>query len=150
MSKKAKQKEVVLYYGSEKVLGVEEGYKENIKRIKTEKWADDFPSYELEASLSTQPISLSDLRNNRLNVVAQKTMQLWLDLNLRLEDLGPLMQKLVNTIQQNEQKAILKLYGLMDKNDLRLEHLEEVLKKETPIEKVDKMLGSLKITTNGN
>ena len=126
MSDEVKVKE--LFYGADKVIEVIDGHSAGLKRIKTESWADDFPEYEVELSLSSEPRGLSDVRNSRANYIVKEIMELFKRNNVYLEDLDAIVRKLLNTFEMNDRNLFLKALGKSNKNDVRIRDLDNFLK----------------------
>ena len=118
-----------LFYGQEEVVEVTNGFKDGIKRIKTTEFADDYPAWEVEVSLSTQPRSLSEVRNSRANHIVQKMLEMFKELDVLIEDVPDIVRKLVNSMQENEHIAWLRCVGKDDKNLIRLSDWEKILSK---------------------
>lgn len=108
------------FYEDKKVLSVEDGSAEGTKRVILEDTAFDVPAWEAEMTLSETVSSASDGRNNRAIHVAGEILKLLLSLNVRAEEVGFYLQKVVNSLKQNEQVAITRAFGYADPNDVRL------------------------------
>ena len=138
--------ETKFYYGAHKIVNIEDienGYKrvellfetpkENPDGSKDIGEKFDIPAWELTVCASFEPCSLlehlGELRNRRTNYVVQKMLELFKELDVNIEEWPHYSQKLIWSMQANEEEAINKAFGVADKNDIRLSHWEKMLKK---------------------
>jgi len=133
--------EATLYYGKQKILSVEDDAKEGYKRVELEldppvenkDGSKDVaekisvPEWELTALTNEEPVDLTDQRNRRAFHVVKKMLELFLELDVRAEEVPYYLSRVVSSLNINEETAMLKLYGISSKDDLRLSHMDEVI-----------------------
>ena len=106
------------YFEDKKIIEVADGVDLGTKRLSTEEGSFDVPEWEWEATKTEEVSSGSEGRNSRGNYVVGKILELLRDLNIRTEEIGFYLQKVVNSYQDTEQIAILNALGLKVKNSL--------------------------------
>jgi hypothetical protein len=124
------QEEHKLFFGEEEVLEILEGREAKTKRIRTSKGAFDLPEWEFDVSLTTEPRSLSDVRNARANVIVKKILELQLEMNIFVADIPDIVRKLLNTLQNNEERVVLKTFGKELKEEIRMKDVDDLLKRK--------------------
>lgn len=134
-----------MYYGAHEIVNVEtnEDVSKRVQivyktpKINADGSSDvgekfDIPEWELLVCTHNEPCTemehLSYLRNCRANYVVKKMLELFKDCNVRVNELTFYSQKLVLSMQMNEQDAINKSFGVADESDIRIMHWDKVLK----------------------
>ena len=121
----------VFYFGEEKIIRVDDGYQPGIKRIVTEAGGSDVPEWEAAACIASEPKGLRDMQNARAIHIAGKILILLKELNSRVEDIGPILQKVVDSCRANEEKAIVKAFGLRPMDDKEVFEMKGEIRLDT-------------------
>lgn len=129
-----------LFFGEQEVLETTEGT-EGTLRVKlkinppkknedgSEDVAEtiDIPKWEFDACAKSIIANAGDMRNSRANQVALEILLLLKKLDVRVEEIGYYMTKVMDSLQMTEQNVVLKVHGIENKYDLRLSHWNKKL-----------------------
>lgn len=150
MTEKNKTKETPkMYYGAYEIVNVKKDGKEKRVQIKflkprpvkgkgyenVEDHGEAFtiPEWELNVCSATKPCPeqehLTELRNRRANYVAKRILQIFEELDFRVDDFGYLSRKLVDSMQMSEDYCTLKAFGVDSIDEVRISTWENAGKK---------------------
>lgn len=104
-----------MYFENKKIIEIVDGYKEGVKRIQLEDCSFEIPEWEIIATQTEEVSNPSDGRNSRGNYVAEQILKLLKELDIRVEEAGFYLQKVVNSLQDTEGIAILNAFGFYPK-----------------------------------
>lgn len=89
------------------------------------------PEWELNVCSATEPCSeqehLSELLNRRSNYVVGKMLDLFDELDMRVEDFTFCTQKLIQSNVMKEENAMLKAFGVNEADEIRHSHWNNML-----------------------
>jgi len=85
------------------------------------------PAWEYEVNSAEEPIDASSARNNRAIYVVDKIYDIFKSLDITVEDIGYICQKLIAKTQGIEEQARLNSFGKADAYDVRVSDWENKL-----------------------
>ncbi len=127
-----------LYYGEDLITFVEDSTTPNTKRVTTEKGSFDVPEWEFVACASKDPRDLTELMNERAKVVVGKVLGLFLELDVRTEELPYYISKVLHSMENNEEIAKLIAFGFKPENIVDI----QAMKNEVRMSRLDKIMKS--------
>lgn len=119
-----------MYLDKFEILNVDDGIEGNKRvQIKTgEEEGDnliiDIPEWELAAVMTETPSDSSEVRNKSAIVVVDKIYDLLKEMNIRIEDVSYIIQKLLSKLSGIEEKKTNELLGVEDKYEVRIKNLD--------------------------
>lgn len=115
-----------MYFSTYEILNVEDT-KDGYKRVELKNTKDeedhikvDMPEWELNACATEEPTTDSDVRNLSAIYVVDKIYDKMLELDVRMDDVGYIVQKLMAKIQGEEKNSVLENFGVEYSYDVRL------------------------------
>lgn len=119
-----------MYYEKYEIKEAKDGVVEGTKRvtIKTsekEEVSFDVPEWELATVMTEEPSDAGEARNKRAIILVDEIYELLLNRKARVEEIGFVIQKLITKLKGTEESAINNMFGVADKNDIRLNIWQE-------------------------
>ena len=119
--------EIQFYYESFKIVDVAEDT-DGTRKLKLEIPKEDgneyifitLPEWEYKATVTEHPSDASEARNSRTVVVVDKLYAILKEMDVRVEDIGFISQKLLSKFGGIEEKAINETFGVDNKYNIRL------------------------------
>lgn len=117
------------YFGTNKIRQIERTDDEEVFKLYFEENDNilEVPEYELFACANDEALDETWMLRKRCIAVQEEITGLLLDMNVRIGDVGSILNNVSKDLQDNWNKASDKLFGSL-RADLRLKRIDEVLK----------------------
>ena len=112
------------FYEDQEIIEESEGFKEGIKRIVTVEGGFDLPQWEYDAVITEEKSDATSGRNNRAIPVARKIIDILEEMDVRVEEIGFYLQKVLQSLKQREGETVLRAFGFRPTNEVEMGQLE--------------------------
>ena len=88
------------YYGQNEVLGISEIDKDRVKLTFAEEKPIELPKKMFEVVQTQKPIEDGELRDKRLILIANQILAIILELDIKIDEISPLMDRIVISVNE--------------------------------------------------